>query len=224
VVLGLIFFLKWGSRRLFALPAAGRSSRTVQVLTRSVLAPRQQVMLLQVGRRVLVVADSGSQMSNLCEITDPDEVAALLGQIRSEKESAANAFGSLLGRVRKGFGKTGGRDADAAADDLPESAARLERAQLLGPPADEPDDDGPGDEETPPDIGLGETDAEAAVAAARQELDGLREKLREVSRQFSGTAVAENGKPRPNAPNGSNGSNGAPRPDGKSTGRPSKRR
>lgn len=236
-VLGLIFFLKWGSRKLFALPAAGRSTGTVRVLTRSVLAPRQQVMLLQVGRRVLVVADSGSQMTNLCAITDPDEVAALLGQIRSEKEAAsANAFGGLLGRVRKGFGGANGNAGDEPepVDGTGGSTAKAERAQLLGPPdddgasEDEHSDEHPSDDVAadrpagPADVGFNDADAEAAVAAARDELDGLREKLREVSRRFvepsPPAAGGEKGNPKPNGeakPNGETRPNGESRRNGK---------
>jgi hypothetical protein len=42
-------------------------------------------------------------MNSLSEITDPDEVAALVGQLREEKLAvAANiAFGGLLGRMRR---------------------------------------------------------------------------------------------------------------------------
>src|SRR5688500_18489811 len=89
-VLGLIFFLRWAARRLYKVPVTGRPSGAVQVLSRTVLSPKQQLVLLQVGKRVLVVADGGAQMSALCQITEPDEVASLVGQLQTEKGSAAN--------------------------------------------------------------------------------------------------------------------------------------
>ena len=65
------------------------ATTAVQLLSRTVLSPKQHVMLLRVGRRLVVIGDSGGQMSALSEITDPDEVAALVGQIRDEKLTAA---------------------------------------------------------------------------------------------------------------------------------------
>src|SRR5579862_7348078 len=61
VVLALIFILRWGGLRIFNSPATQKASRSVQVLSRSVLAPRQHILLVQVGKRVLVVGDSGGQ-------------------------------------------------------------------------------------------------------------------------------------------------------------------
>jgi flagellar biogenesis protein FliO len=102
IVIGLIFVLRWGGQRIFSSGAARGSSRTVQVLVRSPTAPRQQIMLVQVGKRVIVVGDSAGQMTSLCEITDSDEVAALVGQIRDEKlESPTRAFGSIFRRANR---------------------------------------------------------------------------------------------------------------------------
>src|SRR4029077_6101766 len=101
----------------------------VQVLSRSPLTPRQQVVLLKVGRRVLVVADNGSQMNSLCQITDPDEVAGLVGQLRSEKGSGAGqgagagAFGGLFGRSRKSFAAGSDDDEPEPETSRPKGAA-----------------------------------------------------------------------------------------------------
>jgi flagellar biogenesis protein FliO len=101
IVLALIFILRWGGLRIFNSPASQKASRSVQVLSRSVLAPRQHILLVQVGKRVLVVGDSGGQMSSLCQITDPDEIAGLVGQIRDEKLSpATGAFKSIFRRQK----------------------------------------------------------------------------------------------------------------------------
>src|SRR5688572_17382886 len=102
-VLGLIFLLYWLIRQVFPAVAASRSSQAVRVLSRSVLAPKQQVLLLQVGRRVIVVGDTGAQMSPLAQIDDPDEIAALVGQIESEKRPAGAAFGGFFGRAKASF-------------------------------------------------------------------------------------------------------------------------
>jgi flagellar protein FliO/FliZ len=78
-VLVLILLLRWALRRL--IPAAlARQARGIRIVGRTAIGPKQQVLLLQVGRRMLVVGDSGQQLNTLCEINDPDEAAALLGQ------------------------------------------------------------------------------------------------------------------------------------------------
>jgi flagellar biosynthetic protein FliO len=79
-VLALILVLRWALRKLT--PALARSSRAVRVVGRTYIGPKQQVLVLQVGRRVLIVGDSGQQLNTLCEINDPDEAAALLGQLQ----------------------------------------------------------------------------------------------------------------------------------------------
>jgi flagellar biogenesis protein FliO len=104
VVLSLIFALKWAGRRYFAGAAAVGTSRAVQVLHRTPISPKQQLMLVQVGRRVIVVANTGVQMNSLCEISDADEVAELIGQIRQEKgDSITKTFSSLFRKEEEVF-------------------------------------------------------------------------------------------------------------------------
>src|SRR5688500_14932836 len=79
-VLALILLLRWALRR-FVPAALARNSRGIRVVGRTYLGPKQQILVLQVGRRLLVVGDSGQQLNTLCEITDQDEAAALLGQV-----------------------------------------------------------------------------------------------------------------------------------------------
>ena len=105
VVLGLIFLLRWLGR--IAFPASlgrGGAGRSVELLSRSPLSPKQQILLVRVGRRVLVVGDSGGQMSSLGEIRDPDEISELVGQVISDKRAVTpRAFGSMFGRFRRNF-------------------------------------------------------------------------------------------------------------------------
>src|SRR5687768_11212632 len=106
IVLGLIFSLRWAAQRLFGKTVSGRASRAVQVLSRNVISPKQQLLVVQVGRRLVVVGDSGQQMNALCEITDPDEITALVGQLHEEKrETTGNPFGALFGRAGSQFEK-----------------------------------------------------------------------------------------------------------------------
>lgn len=104
LVIATIFLLRWIAQQFFGAPAAKRSSRAVQVLSRSMIAPKQHVVLLQVGRRVIVVGDSGTQMNSLCEITDADEIASLMGQLRQDKsDPVSRAFGTFFGRAEKDY-------------------------------------------------------------------------------------------------------------------------
>jgi flagellar biosynthetic protein FliO len=169
IVLGLIFGLRWVLRRTFPGAGVGGSSSAVQVLSRTVLSPKQQLMLVRVGRRLVVVGDSGGQMSPLSEITDPDEVAALVGQLRDEKLSAAGPmFGGLLGRLRQGMEAAGAPDRDDVEAEEPPPVENIDRpAGVEDDARDEPDD--------------------PASQATRQEISGLMAKVRLLSHQFKGT-------------------------------------
>lgn len=150
LVLGLIFLMRWGSRFFFPSTAGRRATRAIEVIARAPLSPRQQVMLIRVGRRLIVVGDSGSQMNALCELSDSDEVAALVGQLQDEKLTpSTNAFGGMFGSSRRTF---------QSDDPTPASA----------PLIDEPDQT-------------------QTVASARDEINGLRDRVRLLAQQFKGT-------------------------------------
>ena len=174
LVLGLIFLLRWVMKSFFAGGVAGAAagSRAMQVLSRSPLSPRQQLLLVRVGRRLIVVGDSAGQMTALSEITDPDEVAALVGQVRDEKLSAASrTFGGLFTRVRKGF--NGGSEPEDGVEDG-EAITVVGADERTGPSFAAIRDERPGDEE----------DDDASVAGARGEIRDLMDKVRLVTHQF----------------------------------------
>jgi flagellar biogenesis protein FliO len=155
IVLALIFVLRYLSQRMFGKTVAGRSSRAVQVLSRNVISPKQQLLVVRVGRRLVVVGDSGQQMNALCEITDPDEMAALIGQLHEERrESGGNPFGAIFGRAGAEFG-------NGNANEPPR-------------PVDVADEE---DGSTGP----------SGVDETRDELNGLMDKVRGMSRQFRRT-------------------------------------
>ena len=142
-VLGLILLLRWGGKRIGG-GKLGTRSGAIQVLGRSYLSSRQQIIIVQIGRRLLVVGESGQQLTTLCEITDPDEAAVLVGQLRGDTtESAAASIANVFRETARRF-----RPAPASPT----------------PPADD-----------------------SQLANARQELNGLAEKVRVVARHLSGT-------------------------------------
>jgi len=131
VVLGLIIALRYAAGVLFPGARATRGSRAVRVLTRTPLAPRQQVLLLQVGRRVIVVGESAGALSSLGHIDEPDEVAELLGQIdNAEVTAAPGRFKALFGRARNDF-ETGAIDESLA------GALSDERSDVAAPQVEE---------------------------------------------------------------------------------------
>jgi len=105
IVIGAIFLLRGVARKLFLLPVGStRGNKGIKVLSRSVLAPKQQLLLLQVGKRVIVVGDSAGHMSALCEISEPDEVAALVGEMTQDQSaSPKKSFGKLFGLAKEPF-------------------------------------------------------------------------------------------------------------------------
>ena len=125
-------------------------SRAVQVISRTIVSPKQQLMLVKVGRRLVLVANTSAGMNAICEIRDEQEVADLLGQVSAEQgDSVSRAFGSLFRREEDKF----------SSDE----------------PAGDPDRPVPQQADSP------ET---AAIGSTRDELSGLMEKVRLVSKQF----------------------------------------
>lgn len=105
IVLGAMYVTHLVWKRL-GMPGAGnRNAGALQVVSRLSLSPKQQVVLLRVGRRVVLVGNSGGQMNSLCEIADPDEVAGLLGQAATERTDSisAESFNAVLGGEEKRF-------------------------------------------------------------------------------------------------------------------------
>ena len=78
IVIGLILSL----RKLFGrfVQQPGQSPGVVKLISRTAIAPRQQIVLIQIGKRVVALSDSAGAVTRICEITDADEIAGLLGR------------------------------------------------------------------------------------------------------------------------------------------------
>jgi flagellar biogenesis protein FliO len=87
----------------FMNPGAKGGADAMTVLAKQNISPRQQLMLVQVGRRVVMVGNCGAQMSALAEITDPDEIADVLNRCNRRKKAAAESFTDLFGKAEKDF-------------------------------------------------------------------------------------------------------------------------
>ena len=103
VVLALIFLMRAAMRRVVPGAAVHRSTSAIKILARTSVAPRQHLLVVQFGRRLVLVGDTGSNLNPLCEISDADEVAAIVAHAKDETISVARRFESLFGRARKEF-------------------------------------------------------------------------------------------------------------------------
>lgn len=125
-VIGLIFLLRAGMRKMLGTSAAVSSSSVVQVLTRVAVAPRNHVVLLRVGGRILVVSDSPSGMRTLSQIDAPEEVADILTAVSSAKSNSVTAgFGQML----TSLGSSYEPQATAAEAGTDENEFRIDRAR-----------------------------------------------------------------------------------------------
>ncbi|MFT3788928.1 MAG: flagellar biosynthetic protein FliO [Tepidisphaeraceae bacterium] len=136
IVVALIFGLRWAARRFLGAGGTTTRNRNVRVLSRSPIAPRQQILLLQVGRRVIVTADCAGQLSTLANIEDPDEVAQLIGgysapveenELIEPKSDDVASFEATLGNEQQKF------DGDEATESQRSEINSLaERVKQLG--------------------------------------------------------------------------------------------
>jgi flagellar biogenesis protein FliO len=122
-VLLLIFALRWAVKRFFP-SVVGGTSGIVRILSRSPLTPKQHVLLVQVGKRVLVLADNGTQVSPLSEITDADEVASLIGQTMP-RAAVKEAFEASLDKAEESY-------EEKSVTDVADAAPEPEETQSIG--------------------------------------------------------------------------------------------
>jgi flagellar biosynthetic protein FliO len=101
IVLGLIFAAAWVAKKLGG-PRSFGGGGAVRVLSRNGIGPRQSVMLVKVGSRVIVVADSNGTLSPLSEITDESEIARLIHDLTPPEK--IGRFGGLLRRENDALG------------------------------------------------------------------------------------------------------------------------
>ena len=125
LVIGLILTAKWAYVKLGGKVIA-RPSRAVEVLSRTVVGPKNHVLLLRVGQRVLVVGDSTTGLRTLADLNDPEEVATLLQSVESGKPaSVSQGFHDLIGRFNRDYDTQDER----AAEGGDRGEARLDRTR-----------------------------------------------------------------------------------------------
>lgn len=95
IVVALIFTARFFLRRFGVAGRGHNLSDTIDVVARTRVSPRQQLLLVRLGERLILVGNGPEGMSRLAEITDPSEVANLL---KTAEQSKAVSLGNLIKR------------------------------------------------------------------------------------------------------------------------------
>lgn len=97
IVIGLIFAAAWFYRKAAPKMSGALPKQVVQVLGRTPLAPRQQLVLLRLGSKLVLVSNLHGEVRTISEITDPLEVDRLAGLCESAQPgSISESFRSVL--------------------------------------------------------------------------------------------------------------------------------
>lgn len=97
VVLGIMVVLRLAVRRYGgALSGGGRPSGVLEVLGRYPIGRGQQLVLLKLVGRIVLLHQGRHGVAALSEITEPDEVAALLARVEASRRSTTTDFGAEL--------------------------------------------------------------------------------------------------------------------------------
>ena len=106
-VVGLIVFLAWGYRAVAAgnlgLLKRPRRPGLIEIVSRTPLSPRQALVLVRVGPRMVLVGQSQDRLQTLDVIADADLTAQLAGQAasRTPASSVAEFHQCLEGQERE---------------------------------------------------------------------------------------------------------------------------
>jgi flagellar biogenesis protein FliO len=100
VVIGLFFVIAWLSRKFAPAGAVSLPKEAVELLGHAPFAGRQQLRLLRIGNKLLLIAVSPAGLETLTEITDAAEVEHLLALCRRNRPGSSQAaFQQVLGQL-----------------------------------------------------------------------------------------------------------------------------
>lgn len=89
LIAGIVFFLKkyMPVRRMLA------GSQVLQIVARTHVSAKQQLMLVKLGRKMVLIGVSPERIQTVATVDDPDQVALLMGDIASQSpRSMSRAF------------------------------------------------------------------------------------------------------------------------------------
>lgn len=98
IVVALIFVFRFVLRRIGNVSGSAANSEVMEVLARTTVAPRQQLLLVRLGSRLVLVGSWRDGMSALANINDPAEVAAVT---EAAQHTATNSLKNLFKPVNR---------------------------------------------------------------------------------------------------------------------------
>ena len=100
IVIGLLLGAAWCYRRASPHTTGNLPKQVVQVLGRTPLAPRQQLVLLRFGTKLVLVSNLQGEVRTVSEIDDPLEVDRVAGLCESSQAgSITDSFRSVLHNI-----------------------------------------------------------------------------------------------------------------------------
>ncbi len=97
IVIGLFLGVAWCYRKTLNTSLGGIPKQVVSVLGRTAIAPRQQLILVRFGSKLVLVSLNQGETRTISEITDPIEVDQLAGSCESHQpHSLTNSFRTIL--------------------------------------------------------------------------------------------------------------------------------
>jgi flagellar biogenesis protein FliO len=100
VVLGVFLVVVWCTKRFAPPGSSALPKEAIESLGRAPLTARQQMQLIRVGNKLLLVALTPAGVEPLTEVTDATEVEHLLGLCRrGQKGSSTEVFRQTLAQL-----------------------------------------------------------------------------------------------------------------------------
>jgi len=103
-VLALILAAAWVVKRFMPGKRLWTGSGVMEVVARTTLSSRQTLVLVKMGQRLILLGVTSDRISTLTEVTDPEEIAMLVGRIASQQsESMTQAFAQSFDQEATAF-------------------------------------------------------------------------------------------------------------------------
>ncbi|MGV3605096.1 MAG: FliO/MopB family protein [Planctomycetaceae bacterium] len=102
IVLGVFFAVSWVCRKISPQAAGPLPKDVLELLGRTSLGGRQQLQLLRLGNKLVLVAVTAAGIETVTEVDDPAEVERILQLCRREQPSSASgSFLDLVSQMEK---------------------------------------------------------------------------------------------------------------------------
>lgn len=102
LVLGLFLVVAWMMKKSQPRSHSALPSGVVEVLGRVQVSPKQQLQLIRMGPKLLLVSSTGQQMQTLGEISEPHQVEQMLALCHSDRSGGVSqSFRQIMGQFEK---------------------------------------------------------------------------------------------------------------------------